>query len=167
MDELGNTDFKSNYSKYVTLSQKVVEKHAPIITRTICNRSDPPWMDSEYKSNRCKRRKLEKAWKGENTEENWTAYVEQRQLCAEMSLTKQKTYYSKVVDEAGNDQKCLFKVVNDLLHRTKVRSLPEHTDSIQLANDFNDFYIKKIDDIRKTIPKNCVDAIFLLTDSMV
>ena len=158
MDVLDDIDFKSRYNKYVTLSQEVVDKHAPIITRTVCNWDDPPWMDSEYKSNRCNRRKLEKTWKGDNTEENWTAYVEQRQLCAEMSLTKQKTHYSKVVDEAGNDQKCLFKVVNYLLDRTKVRSLPEHTDSIQLADDFNDYYIKKIADIRKTIPNNFVDV---------
>ena len=54
--------------------------------------------------------------------------------------------------------KCLFKVVNYLLDRTKVRSLPEHTDSIQLADDFNDYYIKKIADIRKAIPNNFVDV---------
>ena len=96
-------------------------------------------MDSEYKSNRCKRRKLERTWKNNNTEENRTAYVDQRQLCAEMSTTKRQTYYSKVVDEAGNDQKCLFKIVNDLLDRNNMRSLPEHTDSIQLANDFNNY----------------------------
>ena len=60
MDVLDDIDFKSRYNKYVTLSQEVVDKHAPIITRTVCNWDDPPWMDSEYKSNRCKRRKLEK-----------------------------------------------------------------------------------------------------------
>ena len=48
--------------------------------------------------------------------------------------------------------------MNYLLDRTKVRSLPEHTDSIQLADDFNDYYIKKIADIRKTIPNNFVDV---------
>ena len=157
MDELDHTDFKSKYDKYVTLSQKVVDKHAPLITRTIiCKQNNPSWMDTEYKSNRCKRRKLERTWENNNTEENRTAYVNQRQLCAEMSTTKRQTYYSKVVDEAGNDQKCLFKIVNDLLDRNKMRSLPEHTDSIQLANDFNNYYIKKIDDIRKTIPNNPV-----------
>ena len=93
MDVLDDIDFKSRYNKYVTLSQEVVDKHVPIITRTVCNWDGPPWMDSEYKTNRCKRRKrrkLEKRWKGDNTEENWTAYVEQRQLCAEMSPSKQK-----------------------------------------------------------------------------
>ena len=129
-------------------------KNMLLITRTICECNDPPWMDFEFKSCQSKRGKLKKTWKDSKTEENWKAYVEQRQLCAEMSIDKQEEYYSKVVDETGNDQKSLFKVVNDLLDRNKVRSLPRHTDPIQLANDFNDYYINKIEDIRKTIPSN-------------
>ena len=53
-----------------------------------------------------------------------------------------------MVDETGNDQKSLFKLVNDLLDRNKVRSSHRHTDPIQLANDFNDYYINKIEDMQ-------------------
>ena len=137
----GGTDFMTKYNKYDSLSPKVVEKHAPLITRTMCERNDPPWMDFEFKSCRSKQRKLEKIWKDSKTEEN---YVEQRQLCAEVSIDKQKEYYSKVVD--------------DLLDRNKVRSLPRHTNPIQLVNDFNDYYINMIEDIRKTIPSNSEDV---------
>ena len=155
----GIADFKKVFSEihesvygfFDSLSRGVVEKHAPLITRTIREHNDPPWMDTEFKLNRSKRRKLEK-WKDCNTAEIRGAYVAQRQLCADMSIANRKEYYSKLVSEAGNDQKLLFKVANNLLDKNKVRSLPEHEDPVKLANEFNRYYIDKIDKIRKAIP---------------
>ena len=60
MDELDHSDIMCKYNRYETLSRKVVDKYAPLITRNICKQNYPPWMDLEYKSNRSKRRKLEK-----------------------------------------------------------------------------------------------------------
>ena len=71
-----------------------------------------------------------------------------------MSVQKQEVFYSKVVSEAGNDQKILFSVVNNLLDKRKVRALPEHTDPKKLADEFNEYYIEKINNLRKTIPTN-------------
>ena len=68
-------------------------------------------------------------------------------------IAKKRMYYSKIVDDTGSNQKSLFNVVNNL----EAKSLPEHTDPVKLANEFNNYYIKKMDDIRKTafltIPK--------------
>ncbi len=44
------------------------------------------------------------------------------------------------MDNAGNDQKMLYKVVNEVLDKNKIRYLPEHEDPIQLANEFNEYY---------------------------
>ena len=38
------------------------------------------------------------------------------------------------------------------MDKTKVRILPEHDDPKKLANEFNTYYIDKIDKIRKAIP---------------
>ena len=73
-----------------------------------------------------------------------------------MSLSKQNSYYSKIVEETGNDQKTLFKVANSLLDKEKSRTLPDHTDSLELANRFNNYYTTKIDKIRKAIPATSV-----------
>ena len=134
------TSFERNYSKYDTLSRDIIEKHAPIITKTLKDNLDPPWMDAEYKSNRIKRRKLEKKIK--RNKENRDEYIKQRKLCAEMAITKQKEYYSKIINGAGNDQKMLFKIANELLDKKKRRILPEHDDSVKLANEFNKYYVE-------------------------
>ena len=69
-----------------------------------------------------------------------------------MAITKQKEYYSKIINGAGNDQKMLFKIANELLDKKKRRILPEHDDSVKLANEFNKYYVEKIEKIREAIP---------------
>ena len=83
-----NTSFQKTYEMYDTLSRGIVEKHAPIITKTIKKNLDPPWMDAEYKQNRSKRRKLEKEIKRNN--EKRDEYIKQRKLCAEMAIDNQR-----------------------------------------------------------------------------
>ena len=149
-----DTDFVSNYNSFESSSQKLIEKHAPLITKNVRGQSTTPWVDTEFKQSRTLRRKYERKWRRNKTEENRKKYVEQRKLCAEMSITKQQLYYTNLVDASANNQKSLFKIVDRLLDKTKERVLPSHTDSLKLANEFNDYYIEKIENIRKTIPLN-------------
>ena len=144
--------FETKYSQYRTASEALIDKYAPIVTKTVKEKAKIPWMDEEFKSNRRKRRQLEKKWRKDKNEENRTNYLNQRNLCADMSISKQNSHYTKLVDEAGNDQKTLFKVANSLLDKGQTRVLPEHTDPLQLANEFNQYYINKIDKLRKSIP---------------
>ena len=118
------------------------------------SKDNPRWMDQEFKSSRALRRKLEKKWRKDKSEENRLRYVEQRNLCAQLSLKKQECHYAKIIQEAGNDQRSLFKVVNKVLDRNETRALPDHNDSTELANQFNEYYIQKIGNLRKTIPED-------------
>lgn len=80
-------------------------------------------------------------------------YFNQKELCMKMALSKQQSYYSKVLSEAGKCQKTLFKLANELLDKNSERVFPTHTDAEKLANDFNKFYVDKVQKIRKSIPK--------------
>ena len=62
---------------------------------------------------------------------------------------QQTEHYSKIIEEAGNDQKLLFKVANSLKDKTEIRTLPDHTDTLQLANEYNNYYLTKIDKLWK------------------
>ena len=63
---------------------------------------EPVWLDQEYKKARASRRKLEKAWKKSRSDVDRANYMEQKQICAEMVLTKQTNHYSKIINEAGS-----------------------------------------------------------------
>ena len=51
-------DLRNSYKLYDTLSRKVVDQDASIITKTIKSDDTSKWMDAEFKHNRSLRRKL-------------------------------------------------------------------------------------------------------------
>ena len=53
----------------------------------------------------------------------------------------------------------LFKIANELLDKKKIRILPEHDDSVKLANEFNKYYVEKKEKIREAIPITTVEVI--------
>ena len=146
-------NFETTYNKYKSSAENILNEYAPEVSKNVSKKKRPEWIDEEYKIERAKRRKLEKLWKRSKTEENHQKYVDQRNTCAIMSKEKQETYYSKLIDSASNKQKQLFQVVEKMLDKKDERVLPTHTDPVQLANEFNHFYVDKIEKLRKSIPQ--------------
>ena len=147
-------DFETTYNNYKTSAQAILNEHAPEVTKKVNKKKGPQWIDEEYRIARAKRRKLEKTWKRSREEDDHQKYIEQRSECARLSKEKQEKYYSNLIDSASNKQKELFQVVEKLLDKKDERVLPSHSDPVELANEFNHFYIDKIEKLRKSIPKS-------------
>ena len=161
-DTINNTDFNDMpFAQHVTeidrISKEVMDEYAPLVAWTK-KVGDPQWMDAEYKKHRAVRRKFERKWRKDRSDENMVNYTEQKKRCTELALQKQTAYYSKVVGDAGKCQKTLFKVANELLDKNEERVLPSHTDAKALANEFNEFYVKKVEKIRRSIPEVIPDS---------
>ena len=62
-------EFHDQYIKFDTISREVVDELAPILTRTV-KTNQAAWIDDEYRDNRALRRKYERRWKNNLTEEN-------------------------------------------------------------------------------------------------
>ena len=154
-DLSGELDFTTHITQFCRRAGNVVEDHAPLIARKPKTK-DVAWVDQEYRRNRALRRKYERKWKKERTEESRMNYIEQKEICTELSQQKRKVYYSKMIESKGNCQKTLFKVANELLDKNDEKVLPAYTDSKKLANEFNTYYVEKVNKIRESIPK--VDA---------
>ena len=128
-----------------------MDEHGPMITRKQ-RACEAVWIDVEYKQNRALRRKFERKWKKSRTDEDRGNYIEQKNVCTQLALSKQTSYYSKLVDDSSNSQKALFKVANELLDKNSEKVLPAYDDPKQLADDFNNFFIQKVIKIRQSIP---------------
>jgi len=61
-------------------------------------------------------------------------------------------HYQSMIEACASDQQKLFQVVNKLLHRKTLPKLPSSTSDAFLAEQFSDFFISKIDKIRRNIP---------------
>ena len=145
-------NFETAYEKYKASAGKLLDIHCPEETRVIKRQNQPCWMDQEYKDARAKRRSLERTWKKSKEENDYLSYVEQRNVCAQLSIAKQETFYAEAINSSGSKQKSLFAVVEKLLDKKDPRVLPTHTDPVALANNFNNYYIDKIDKLRESIP---------------
>ena len=139
---LYNQSLRSTLNKFAPAHPKLI---LPTIT------VHPEWMDEEYKQQRRLRRKFERDKNKYRTEVAKTRYNQQRDLCVAMANKKQKQFYSNLVQSTDN-QHDLFKTVSGLWNKPKVKSLPSHDDALNLANDFNSFFIDKINTIRQQFP---------------
>ncbi|KAL3856604.1 hypothetical protein ACJMK2_011339, partial [Sinanodonta woodiana] len=55
------------------------------------------------------------------------------------------TYYSNKIASDGQDQKSLYKITKHLLGASDEDVLPSSTSSKQLAQDFSNFFINKVE----------------------
>ena len=144
-----------------TTSSTLVNYHAPVTTKYINSNMQAPWIDTEYKTSRSKRRQLERSWKRSLSLESRQSYIDQRKKCAEMAVTKKKLFYENLLNKVGTDQKKLYGIINSLLDcGKKTRHLPSDPDSKKLSNDFNNYFITKISTLRQLIPITC-DTLYL------
>ena len=65
--------------------------------------------------------------------------------------TAKETYYVSKIEQCGSDQKQLFVILNELVNQKQSPKLPEYSSEQNLAEQFNDFFIGKIRNIRKDL----------------
>ena len=61
-----------------------------------------------------------------------------------MIKNAQRDYYSSQINESAGDQKKLFKVIDNLLHKSKIPVLPSSHSDESLATNLLTFFIRKL-----------------------
>ena len=145
------TDLTEKLNGYNTVMTTVIDKHAPVINKTIRIKPNAPWFDAEYAALRRQRRKAEKKFRKTHSlvdEENYTALRTQTTLLAQ---TKKKSY---ITNKLASDpsSKNLYAIVDTLLDSNKEALLPSATCDLTLANDFRKYFTDKVNQIRSSIP---------------
>ena len=80
-----------------------------------------------------------------------------REVCNNYSMSlknAKQRYYSDLTEECGGDTRKLFQVVRSLCNKPEENQLPLHDVPCKLADDFGEFFCRKVDLIR-----NDIDAI--------
>ena len=78
-----------------------------------------------------------------------------------MAKKAKQSYYSSIISENVSDQKALFITVDRLLYRKTVRQYPSCESSLELSDNFSDFFVNKITKIRTELPTFSTDDIAL------
>ena len=135
-------------SKYNTVLQELLDKHAPVRSRSIAERPTQPWMDDEILEAKRIRRQCERRWRNSSLTVNRHAFKDSCEEVKKKIREAKSNYFIKQIKECDQDQRKLFKIVDNLLGRAKPSSLPEHSTASSLAEIFNEYFVTKISNIR-------------------
>ncbi len=128
----------------------VLDKYAPQKRLCVTVRPNTQWYNNNIAKAKLCRRQLERKWRVTKLEIQM--YVTQRQIVQSLIKEAKSLHHSSQVEECGKDAKQLFKVVNKLLNRNKASPLPEHQSCRDLANQFSQYFVNKILNIRANLP---------------
>ena len=77
------------------------------------------------------------------------------QECTVLATIKKRDHVRNVIDSAEGNPKTVYAQVNKALDRKQQKALPDYTnDMAQLSQDFNSFFVDKINKIRSAMPES-------------
>ena len=136
---------------YNTVLQDLLEKNAPISSRSIAEREPQPWISEDILSAKRDRRSTEKMWRKSNLTVHKLIYKEKCEIVKELIQKSKSKYFLSKITQCEGDQKKLFGIVDSLLGRGKPKQLPTRLGPLELAHAFNDFFVSKISTIRENL----------------
>ena len=132
----------------------VLNNHAPEMTKVIRDIPTAPWFDSEYKNARRERRKAEQKWRKSQLEIDRDIFVHLRLHCNELAKLKKAEFFKSRFEKHSYSQKSLYQFVDMFLDHSSNLTLPP-ADSLQnIVDQFNKFFLEKIEKIRENFPES-------------
>ena len=92
-----------NLFEYNTTLKSLFDRHAPLKTKTITLHPTALWYTEEIRSEKKKRRALERRWRSSKRESDYSRFKEQ---CLRVNALIKKTkvdYYSGIIRESSNN----------------------------------------------------------------
>ncbi len=151
-DLLGIDDIDRLAKDYNSKLLQCLDKHAPIITKSFVVRPKVPYFDSSLRDMKKSRRKAESLWRRDRNNMDLRSEFKKSRNKFVGTLDSAKTsHYSDAISEASGDQKKLYSIIQSLSSGTRDNPLPTHESIQQLADDFGDYFVTKIEKIRLEI----------------
>ena len=133
-----------NYDR--TLRQ-LLNKHAPVKSKIVKNSHEQPWFNEHIKSEITLRWKRERQWGKDNTKYSFRAFYNQWHFVANLIRMYPQQYYNEELLKHKYDAKAIFKITYKLQFQDESLSMPPEPNIKLLADNFNNFFITKIDKI--------------------
>ena len=144
------TSAASLLEQYDTTLSLLLDKHAPVLTRTITIRPKVLWFNGDTKMAKQKRRQLERRWRQSRLTIHRDLFKEQRRHVNQLIASAKSAHYTAKITEAACDIKQLYNVVNALLIKPE-HGLSDCGSMHQLANKFSAFFQDKIRMIQENL----------------
>ncbi|VDI25686.1 Hypothetical predicted protein [Mytilus galloprovincialis] len=143
VDELAN--------QYDSELRDVVEKHAPLVTKSVLLRPNTQWYSDELRESKRNRRRVERKWSETGLEIHRQIFKERCSRTGKLLHQTKQDFFSKKIEDCSGDHKQLFKLSNSLMGKQHDIVLPTSTSNTELSNKFAHFFINKVTTIRNVL----------------
>ena len=130
----------------VSTLRDTLDKHAPVVTRTISVRPVAPWYTLDIKEAKRKRRQTERRWRKSGLQVHRDILAHQRNIINSLIRSHKKAYFTKKLEEVKTTKE-LFQTTDHLMGHQTSSSFPPGEDK-ELCNQFLLTFNNKIDNIR-------------------
>ena len=130
-----------------TTLHDTLEVHVPLITKSVTFRHTWPWFSSTIKQQKRIVRQHERIWQKYKEDHQWHAYRTEKKKYNTILKEAKKNSISEKIDACNRNTKWLFKLVSELTSSVKDNPLPKGKSKKELAGEFVDFFLSKIQHI--------------------
>ena len=129
----------------------MLEKHAPVKTRTIVMRPQVPWYTDEIRQAKRERRKAERRWRFSKIDSDLAVFKVKRNAVNNLMNKARQAFYTKPIEDNSCNQRKLFRVSKSLFNQSQGDELPPNLHAPTFANDVGKYFVSKIDAIQRQI----------------
>ena len=133
---------------YNSQLESVIDKHAPVQSKTITIRPNTEWYTDELRNSKRECRRAERKMRKTKLTIHQQLYKEKCIQTNKQLLKCKRDYYSNKIAEISNSQKQLHRITSDLIGNKREVVLPSYQNENDLSNRFCEFFLGKIDTIR-------------------
>ena len=148
----GNDDPSELVQQYESVLCTLMDDHAPEKERSVVLRPHAPWYSSDLRESKQKKRRLERKWLKSSLEIDRQLYVDHCKNYRRM-LDQAKCDHRRDLVAHCDDRK-LFRLVERMSKPVSAPFLPDHDNVRTLANEFADFFNKKVNNLIGSINKS-------------
>ena len=133
---------------------EIYNEYAPTVCRDVkIQDRSTGWFCNEVQVAKTKLRKAEKLMKKNKNNSTIMEYKRMRKIKEDIIQKSKENYFRNKIENCSSDPKLLYKQLNYLLGRdNKSNDLPKHSSEKELADEFKNYFISKVDKISESFP---------------
>ena len=152
----GQMDLDSLVSVYKDEPPTLLDKHAPLVYRKSKSIRSEHRQNNETRAALSRMPAAERKLNKSHDDIDRSHYFALRERYRKLADTTSSSYYCDIIEQSS-DQKQLYRTVHGIMHKDRQNPLPDADSPAALANNFNEYFKSKIDNIRATFECNDLD----------
>ncbi|XP_072037652.1 uncharacterized protein [Amphiura filiformis] len=150
-EKVPNSDIVGLVDSYNDGLRQVLDRHAPLQTRSVRDRPSAPWLTAEVRDARRSRRRAERLWRKTKLTVHKEMYINMRNEATQHVIAAKRQFYTAKIDSDTFSTKQLFSVSNQLLGKSRTSALPTNIPPNELQERFCQFFSNKIINLREEL----------------